>query len=87
MKETYEHLVEGQRYRVARAFVDFDGRRHEEGETWTFVGHNYLPYDCGHTFHIREADGGERSFRMQGYPEEQGPILDQIRTYLVLADD
>ena len=82
----YQHLVAGQRYRVAMAFVDFDRIEHPAGEQWVFLGHGFVPYDDGHTFYIRGQDGRETSFRMQGYPEEQGPIIDRLESYIARED-
>ena len=82
----YQHLVAGRRYRVARSFIDFDRTEHLVDERWEFLGHGFVPYDDGHTFYIRHDDGSETSFRMQGYPEEQGPILGKLAEHIVPDD-
>ena len=79
----YGHLHAGRRYRVAESFTDFDRTEHPAGEEWVFLGHNFVPYDDGHTFYIRSDDGREMSFRMQGYASEQGPVIDALDRYLV----
>ena len=79
----YGHLVVGRRYRVAKPFVDFDRGEHRFGESWTFVAHEYLPHDDGHTFRIRYDDGSESSFRMSGAPEDQGAILQALEQHVV----
>lgn len=85
MDGNHGHLVAGGRYRLARAFKDFDGVEHSVGETWWFLGHDYLPHDDGHTFHVRYDDGSDRSFRMCGAPEDQGSILSRFVEYVVPA--
>lgn len=82
----YRHLKAGTRYRVARAFIDFDHVTHPAGETWIFEGHGYLPYDSGHTFFIRWDDGSRSAFRMQSAPETQGAVIAALDTYIVAAD-
>lgn len=78
--EDYRHLRVGHRYRVMRAFVDFDGDEHAVGETWTFSGWSYLPHDSGLSLFVRmdgEADG-EWHIRMMCTPDEQGPVVDML---------
>ena len=81
----YGHLVAGRHYRVAKPFVDYDRGEHRVDETWIFVGHDFFPYDEGHTFRIRYDDGSESSFRMSGAPEDQGAIIAQLEEYVVPA--
>lgn len=68
-------------YRVIRAFEDFDGTTHPPGETWRYLSHSFLPYDAGLTLFIQR-DGADRSIRLQDYPEEQGPIIDNFHEYI-----
>jgi hypothetical protein len=85
MDQAYESLVAGQRYRVVRAFVDFDGIAHPEGETWFFAGHEFVPYHDGHNFHVRYEDGRMRYFRMAGGTGDQGRILERLRDFIASA--
>ena len=78
----YESLHVGKRYRVSREFVDFDRVPHTVGEEWTFLGHNYLPYDAGLSLFVSLDDAQEWHIRMQDYPEEQQAIIDNFSTYL-----
>ncbi len=72
IRNDVRHLRIGVRYRVARAFTDYDGALHPVGETWRFGGAAFLPYEDGYTFYV-SADGvNETSFRMQDRPETQG---------------
>ena len=40
-------LARGRRYRVIKAFRDFDGDEHPLDETWLFLGDSFLPYEDG----------------------------------------
>ena len=33
------------RYEVVRAFTDYDGDEHPPGESWTYLGYNFVPYE------------------------------------------
>jgi hypothetical protein len=82
---SYYFLQPGRRYRVVREFMDFDGRVHGEGEEWTFVGTNFLPYDDGLSVFVRGDDGHDRQIRLQWRDEAQGPVIDHLSEYLVAA--
>jgi hypothetical protein len=45
-------LIQGKTYLVIADFVDYDGLAHKVGENWSFVGHDFLPYDDGLTIYI-----------------------------------
>lgn len=81
----FGHLITGKRYRVIKPFKDFDGREHPVGETWTYVGTAFLPYDDGRSIFVSLDGENEWHIRMQDRPEEQGPILDHLREYVVPA--
>ena len=78
MAGDFKHLVGGRRYVVRQAFADYDGGRHEIGETWTFSHHDFLPYDDGLTLWI---DPGV-AIRLQWTPQSQGPIIDNLEAYI-----
>ena len=87
---TYGHLVPDGSYTVVMPFTDYDGVRHSSGERWTFIRHDYLPYEDGLTLYLRAPDGRETQMRMQNRPEAQGAILDNFERYLapdVCRDD
>ena len=77
----FAHLQTDRDYLVVRAFRDFDGGEHEEGEVWTFIGSSFLPYDDGLSL-FAVIDGVDRQVRMQWRNEEQGPIIDRLAEYL-----
>lgn len=76
------HLRPGRAYRVVRTFVDFDGVTHPEGERWTFLGSNYLPYDAGLSLFVSLDGEQEWHIRMQCHAEAQGPVVDHLEDYL-----
>ena len=77
----YRHLKAGQSYRVARAFRDYDGQCHEEGETFEFLGTNFVPYHDGLSLFVKR-EGHEEQIRLQLHPEEQQDIIEQLGAYL-----
>ncbi len=78
----FAHLQPGRRYEVVKAFTDFDRREHPVGETWTYVGTAFLPYDDGRSIFVSLDGDREWHIRMQDRPEEQAPILDHLRDYV-----
>ena len=79
--EPFKHLVNGRQYAVIQTFRDFDNGEHVVGETWTYIGSSFLPYDDGLSLFV-EIDGKQRQIRMQWRDEEQGPIIDHLQAYL-----
>ena len=82
IRNDVRHLRIDNRYRVTRAFKDYDGVVHPVGESWRFGGAAFLPYEDGYTFYI-SADGvDETSFRMQDRPETQGGFFANAAAYV-----
>ncbi len=79
------HLVPGKRYRVIKAFKDFDRQDHPVGETWAYIGTAFLPYDDGRSIFVSVDDDREWHIRMQDREEEQREILDHLRDYVIEA--
>lgn len=78
----FAHMTAGKRYRVIKAFIDYDRCEHPVGEEWTYLGTAFLPYDDGRSLFV-SADGEKQwHIRMQDRAEEQGPILDTLRDYI-----
>lgn len=67
---SYEHLVPGHRYRVARTFTDFDGTVWTEGLRFVFRAYNYFPYDEGLTLYHDQG-----TIRLCGLFDDQGLIM------------
>jgi len=74
-------LIAGRTYRVTKEFVDYDGLPHHVGESWRFVGHNFLPYDDGLTMFV-ERDGRPHTFRLQWRAETQGHIISAFSDFV-----
>lgn len=82
----FGHLRVGARYRVVAPFDDFDQMPHEAGESWTYLGYAYLPYDDGLSLFVSLDGAQEWHIRMQRRPEEQGEIVDRLDRYVQPAD-
>lgn len=76
------HLAIGRRYRVVRAFTDFDSGVHPVGEEWEFRGHAFLPYDDGLSLFVSTGGDHLRHIRMRWTPDDQGPIVDRLQDYV-----
>src|SRR4030095_8479763 len=76
-------LTAGTRYRVAKAFTDYDGSLHEVGETWTFLGDNFVPYHDGMSLFVSVDGEHEWQIRLEWTDEGQGEILDSVHSYFV----
>ena len=78
----FTHMVPDRTYRVVQSFTDFDGRVHAVGDRWTFRGESFLPYDEGLSLFVTINDR-EQQVRMRLFPEDQGPLVDNFKDYLV----
>lgn len=77
----FAHLWPERDYVVVKPFRDFDGTAHEPGESWTFIGSSFLPYDDGLSL-FAVIDGQRRQVRMQWRDDQQGPVIDNLKDYL-----
>lgn len=75
-------LKAGKKYVVVKEFPDFEKDLHPVGETWTFIGCSFSPYDDGLSLFVSFDDLQEWQIRMQWRPEEQGPIIDNFESYM-----
>lgn len=73
--ENFGPLKVGIRYRVAKAFVDHCGDRHEVGEAWTFLGHSFLPYEDGLSLFVSLDGAQEWHIPLQWRGEEQADVI------------
>lgn len=78
----FKHLIPGKRYRVSKAFIDYDGHTHPSGETGTFLGHNFLPYDDGLSLFVSLDDQSEWHLRLQWRANAQGRLIDHLKDYI-----
>ena len=82
LDKTFRHLRQGKSYRVAKEFTDYDEQRHRVGESWVFIGSNFVPYDDGLSLYAA-IDGVDQQIRLQWRKEEQGGIIEHLERYLV----
>lgn len=78
----HQSLQVGQRYRVIHEFEDYDRHVHPVGDTWTFLGHSFLPYEDGMSFFVSVDNQQEWLIRLQWRREAQAHILDNLPKYL-----
>lgn len=50
----FSGMQPGQRFLVARSFIDFDNKPIEAGRTLTFRSYHFFPYDGGYTIYFDE---------------------------------
>lgn len=81
----FGHLVPGRRYRVIRAFRDYGGVDHEQGESWTFLGSNFAPYDDGLSLFVSLDGTSEWHIRLRWTAEDQGAVIDALEDHLAIA--
>ena len=80
-KFTAADLITGKSYKVTKTFKDYDGITHAVGESWRFVGKNFLPYEDGLSLHI-ESNGQNVPLRLQWRQETQGEIIDNFSDFV-----
>lgn len=85
LESSHQSLIAGSRFRVIKEFQDFDGQAHPIGESWTFLGHCFLPYDDGMSFFVSIDGEQEWHIRLQWRPEEQAYILDDLQQFFAPA--
>ena len=78
----FKHLRPGMRYHVVRPFFDFDCVGHPAGESWTFEGSNFLPYDDGLSLFVSRDDGRKQHIRLQWRAETQADVIDALAQYV-----
>jgi Domain of unknown function (DUF3601) len=78
---TASELAPGRTYRLTAPFVDFDGVTHPVGESWRFLGKDFLPYEDGLTLFV-ERDGKQVWLRLQWRRETQGDVIDHFSDYV-----
>ena len=73
-KFTAVDLIPGQSYGVIPPCTDYDGVIHPAGESWRFVGKNFLSYEDGLSLLI-EWDGNNYRFIMTWKSLQQADII------------
>lgn len=82
---SYRSLRAGQRYRVAKQFLDFDGDNHPVGEEWIFRAYSYLPYDDGLSLIVSLETDEEWLVPLQDRLGAQGDVVTNLDEYVVSA--
>jgi hypothetical protein len=82
--ESWDILQPGRRYQITQSFRDYDHFEHPAGETWTYLGFSFLPYDDGLSLFVSLDGDQEWHIRMQLRAEEQSPIVDHLQNYMML---
>ncbi|HBY58943.1 MAG TPA: hypothetical protein DEH78_03930 [Solibacterales bacterium] len=72
----------GERFRIVRAFTDFDGDRFEAGRILTFRSYNYFPYDGGYTVAFDEG-----VLRLAEIDEANARVLAALDAHFERIDD
>ena len=80
-KFTAADLITGKSYKVTKTFKDYDGVTHAVGESWRFVGKNFLPYEDGLSLHV-ESNGQNVTLRLQWREETQGELIDNFSDFV-----
>ena len=80
-KFTAADLITGKSYKVTKIFKDYDGITHAVGESWRFVGKNFLPYEDGLSLHV-ESNGQNVTLRLQWREETQGELIDNFSDFV-----
>jgi hypothetical protein len=82
--KSWSTLQPGHRYQIRQSFRDYDHFEHPAGETWTYLGFSFLPYDDGLSLFVSLDGDQEWHIRMQLRAEEQGSIVDHLQDYVML---
>ena len=80
-KFTAADLIKGKSYKVIKTFEDYDGITHAVGESWRFVGKDFLPYEDGLSLHI-ERNRQNVTLRLQWREETQGELIDNFSDFV-----
>jgi len=74
-------LEQEKKYKVVKAFTDYDRQLHPPGETWIYKGTTFLPYEDGLSLFVIENDALVM-YRLQWRKEEQADIIDNFKDFV-----
>jgi hypothetical protein len=80
--DDFQMLRAGRAYRVTRPFADYDGDLHPAGESWIYLGDNFVPYHDGLSLFVSLDGAQEWQIRLSWRGEDQAHIIDGLPTYL-----
>lgn len=81
-RDDFQMLRAGRTYRVTRPFTDHDGDLHPAGESWAYLGHNFVPYHDGLSLFVSLDGAREWQIRLSWLGEDQAHIIDAPSDYL-----
>jgi hypothetical protein len=84
LDKTYEHLVSGNCYRIAKSFEDYDQNLRTEGHILEFLGSSFLPYEDGLSLFFR-ANGSTEQIRLHLRREDHLDIANSLEQYFCEA--
>lgn len=87
MADNHLHLIANQKYKLIKEFVDYDGKAHPVGETWTFVKTDYNAYHEGLIVSVYGKDASDKKgFRLQWIEGEQKDTIENFKEYVEPCD-
>lgn len=78
--EPFRHLIPGNCYTIVKPFTDYDGKVHQPGGIYTFMGSDFLPHEDGLALRFTFADEAT-AFRLQWRAEAQMGIIESLEEY------
>lgn len=83
MSDNPLHLIANKKYKLIKEFIDYDGKAHPVGETWTFVRTDFAPHDDGLSISAFGKDESDhKGFRLQWVEEQQKDIIENFKEYV-----
>ena len=79
----YRVLLPGVEYEVIKTFEDNEGRRHPEGENWTFLGWRPTREHSGLAMYVKNVAGEVFYFRLLSLKKEQSIVFSCFENYVV----
>ena len=81
----FDILRSGRKYKIIKAFRDFDGDYHPIDEEWTFLSYCFLPYGDGLSLFVSLDGNHEWHVRMQWGIEEQKEIIEKLKDHVTIV--
>ena len=80
-------LKVGQKYSIVREFSDAGRQVHTIGESWTYLGHFYVPYDDVESIYVSIDGDNECCIPMRTTADQQADILKDLENYVQVSSD
>lgn len=76
-------LIPGRTYKVVKSFIDYDNNLHPIGETWIYIGTDFVPYHDGLTLHVlKDGASAEIVYRFLWDVAGQAEIIESFSDYV-----